>query len=93
MLRLLRTSILGHWHTLSYDYVDARNEITDKPLARRSKQQVKYQLDWQVYDFDWGLTYQYLGTRYDKDFATNQPVKWAGSACGILPCHIQSPHS
>lgn len=65
-------------HTLSYDYVDSRNAITDKPLARRSKQQVKYQLDWQVYDFDWGLTYHYLGTRYDTDYVTYQPVKMGG---------------
>ncbi len=42
-------------HTVSYDYVDARNVITDTPLLRRAKQQVKYQLDWQLYDFDWGL--------------------------------------
>lgn len=42
-------------HTVSYDYVDARNAITDTPLLRRAKQQVKYQLDWQLYDFDWGL--------------------------------------
>ena len=34
-------------------------------LARRSKQQVKYQLDWQVWDLDWNLAYRYLGTRYD----------------------------
>ncbi|STI78708.1 vitamin B12/cobalamin outer membrane transporter [Escherichia coli] len=30
------------------------NAITDTPLLRRAKQQVKYQLDWQLYDFDWG---------------------------------------
>lgn len=65
-------------HTLSYDYVDARNAITDQPLPRRSKQLVKYQLDWQVHDFDWGLTYQYLGTRYDTDFVTYENVKMGG---------------
>ncbi|MEA7931654.1 hypothetical protein ONJ16_26040, partial [Salmonella enterica subsp. enterica serovar Montevideo] len=36
-------------HTVSYDYVDARNAITDTPLPRRSKQMAKYQLDWDVY--------------------------------------------
>ena len=41
---------------------------------RRAKQQVKYQLDWQVYDFDWGVTYHYLGTRYDN---TYDPVTYA----------------
>ena len=34
--------------------------------------------DWQVYDFDWGLTYHYLGTRYDTDYVTYQPVKMGG---------------
>jgi vitamin B12 transporter len=38
--------------------------------GRRAKQQVKYQLDTQIYDFDWSLTYHYLGTRYDTDFGT-----------------------
>ncbi|MEW3389567.1 TonB-dependent vitamin B12 receptor BtuB [Escherichia coli] len=67
-------------HTVSYDYVDARNAITDVPLLRRAKQQVKYQLDWQLYDFDWGITYQYLGTRYDKDYSSYpyQTVKMGG---------------
>ncbi len=65
---------------MSYDYVDARNAITDTPLLRRAKQQVKYQLDWQLYDFDWGITYQYLGTRYDKDYSSYpyQTVKMGG---------------
>lgn len=65
---------------MSYDYIDARNAITDTPLLRRAKQQVKYQLDWQLYDFDWGITYQYLGTRYDKDYSSYpyQTVKMGG---------------
>lgn len=66
-------------HTVSYDYTDARNALTDKPLERRPKQQVKYQLDWQVFDFDWGVTYQYLGSRYDSDYSSG-PIsqsKWA----------------
>ncbi|MCV5870593.1 TonB-dependent receptor, partial [Escherichia coli] len=57
-------------HTVSYDYTDARNALTDKPLERRPKQQVKYQLDWQLFDFDWGVTYQYLGSRYDSDYSS-----------------------
>ncbi|MEE9682847.1 TonB-dependent vitamin B12 receptor BtuB [Lelliottia amnigena] len=52
-------------HQISYDYVDPRNATTNQVLARRSKQQVKYQLDTQVWDFDWNLAYRYLGTRYD----------------------------
>ncbi|QKN83806.1 TonB-dependent vitamin B12 receptor BtuB [Scandinavium goeteborgense] len=69
-------------HTLSYDYLDARNTQTDELLLRRAKQQVKYQLDWQVYDFDWGVTYHYLGTRYDTAFDpntyTSENVKMGG---------------
>jgi vitamin B12 transporter len=57
------TGPLGH--QISYDYVDPRNAKTNEVLARRSKQQVKYQLDWQVWDLDWNVAYRYLGTRYD----------------------------
>jgi vitamin B12 transporter len=69
-------------HTLSYDYLDARNAQTDELLLRRAKQQVKYQLDWLVYDFDWGVTYHYLGTRFDTAFDpntyTSENVKMGG---------------
>lgn len=65
-------------HSVSYDYVDARNGLTDAPLARRAKQQVKYQLDWALYDLDWSVTYHYLGSRYDTDFNTYQTVKMGG---------------
>lgn len=43
---------------------------------------MKYQLDWQLYDFDWGITYQYLGTRYDKDYSSYpyQTVKMGGAS-------------
>ncbi|MFW0768295.1 TonB-dependent vitamin B12 receptor BtuB [Trabulsiella odontotermitis] len=57
-------------HQISYDYVDPRNAITNEVLKRRSKHQVKYQLDWQVWDLDWNLAYRYLGTRYDDDFSS-----------------------
>ncbi|MHA1025115.1 TonB-dependent vitamin B12 receptor BtuB [Enterobacter ludwigii] len=67
-------------HTVGYDYVDARNAATNQLLDRRAKQQVKYQLDTQVYEFDWSLTYHYLGTRYDTDFGTypSEKVKMGG---------------
>ncbi len=55
-------------HEVSFDYVDPRNGASNEILLRRAKQQVKYQLDWTVYDFDWSVTYHYLGQRYDKDF-------------------------
>lgn len=59
-------------HQISYDYVDPRNANTNEVLKRRSKQQVKYQLDWQVWDLDWDLAYRYLGTRYDDDFSSSR---------------------
>ncbi|WP_279029204.1 TonB-dependent vitamin B12 receptor BtuB [Gibbsiella quercinecans] len=67
-------------HHIGYDYVDPRNAKTNEVLARRAKQQVKYELDWQVYDFDWAVTYQYLGERYDKDYGVypNPTVKLGG---------------
>ena len=67
-------------HQISYDYVDPRNAKTNQVLQRRAKQQVKYELDWQVYDFDWAVTYQYLGERYDKNYSVspNPTVKLAG---------------
>lgn len=65
-------------HSISYDYLDARNGLTHAPLIRRAKQQVKYQLDWAIDDLDWSVTYHYLGSRYDTDFNTYQTVKMGG---------------
>jgi len=69
-------------HQISYDYVDPRNAKTNEVLARRSKQQVKYQLDTQVWDLDWNLAYRYLGTRYDVAYDpntfTSERVKMGG---------------
>lgn len=62
-------------HTVSYDYVDPRNGNTDEILVRRAKQQVKYQLDYTIDDFDWSLSYQYLGERYDKDYNTSYTTR------------------
>lgn len=55
-------------HQMSYDYIDARDANTNELLVRRAKQQVKYQLDWQFYNFDWNVAYHYLGTRYDSAY-------------------------
>ncbi|MEG3132318.1 TonB-dependent vitamin B12 receptor BtuB [Rouxiella sp. T17] len=65
-------------HQLSYDYVDARDAETNDPLLRRAKQQVKYELDWQIAQIDWAVTYHYLGQRYDTDYNTYQRVKLGG---------------
>ncbi len=65
-------------HQISYDFVDARNGQTNDVLLRRAKQQVKYELDWQVEQIDWAVTYHYLGQRYDTDYNTYQTVKLGG---------------
>nr|WP_308809240.1 TonB-dependent vitamin B12 receptor BtuB [Providencia sp. PROV024] len=56
-------------HQVTYQYIDPRNKKTDKILERRAKQQVKYQLDWAIDKVDMGLTYQYIGSRYDNDYS------------------------
>lgn len=53
-------------HQVTYQYIDPRDKETNEVLLRRAKQQVKYQLDWDIYDVDMGVTYQYIGSRYDK---------------------------
>jgi vitamin B12 transporter len=65
-------------HQLSYDYVDARDAQTNEPLLRRAKQQVKYELDWQIEQIDWAVTYHYLGERYDEDYNSGNTVKLGG---------------
>ncbi|AOM41685.1 TonB-dependent vitamin B12 receptor BtuB [Xenorhabdus hominickii] len=54
-------------HQLTLQYVDPRDG-NNQQLMRRAKQQVKYQLDWDAFNVDWGITYQYIGQRYDKDY-------------------------
>lgn len=72
----LTTGALAHQLTL--EYLDPRDATTHQILARRAKQQVKYQLDWQVADIDWSLNYRYLGQRWDTNYTTNQRVKLGG---------------
>jgi vitamin B12 transporter len=40
-------------HHLTLQYVDPRDDETNKILYRRAKQQVKYELNGQVYDLGW----------------------------------------
>ncbi|KGL54070.1 vitamin B12/cobalamin outer membrane transporter [Pantoea ananatis] len=70
------TGVLSH--SLSFDYLDARDATTNQWLARRAKEQFKYQLDLTLYDFDWSVSYQYLGQRYDTNFNTLETVKLGG---------------
>ncbi|MDC9594904.1 TonB-dependent vitamin B12 receptor BtuB [Xenorhabdus sp. IM139775] len=61
------TGLFQHQFTLQY--LDPRDS-NDQQLARRAKQQLKYQLDWAAFNVDWGITYQYMGRRYDQDYST-----------------------
>ncbi|MCT0124306.1 TonB-dependent vitamin B12 receptor BtuB [Proteus mirabilis] len=54
-------------HQLTLQYLDARDS-DNKLLSRRAKQQLKYQVDWNIADIDIGINYQYIGKRYDTDF-------------------------
>ena len=64
-------------HQVTLEYLDPRDAETNQILVRRAKQQVKYQLDWQVAELDWSVTYQYLGQRYDNTF---DPTTFAPSS-------------
>ncbi|PHM47270.1 TonB-dependent vitamin B12 receptor BtuB [Xenorhabdus miraniensis] len=66
-------------HQLTVQYVNPRDG-NDQQLIRRAKQQVKYQLDWEAFHVDWGITYQYIGQRYDRDYSVYpaKTVKLAG---------------
>ncbi|QLR79577.1 TonB-dependent vitamin B12 receptor BtuB [Citrobacter freundii] len=69
-------------HHLTLQYVDPRDDETNKILVRRAKQQVKYELTGQIYDLDWNVAYQYMGQRYDDAFDettyTSHTVKLGG---------------
>lgn len=65
-------------HRLTLQYVDPRDDQTDKVLYRRAKQQVKYELSGQVYDLGWNVAYQYIGERYDNDYDNSRDVKMGG---------------
>lgn len=54
-------------HQLTLTYLDARRDSDDEVLARRARQQLKYQLGVTLYDFDIDAIYQYFGKRYDNN--------------------------
>lgn len=70
------TGVLAHQVTL--EYLDPRDAKTNEILARRAKQQVKYQRDWLVANIDWSLNYRYLGQRWDTNYNSNQRVRLGG---------------
>lgn len=54
-------------HQVTLQYIDPRNDLNNEVLARRSKHQAKYQLDWTMFNFDMDVSYQYYGKRYDNN--------------------------
>lgn len=62
------TGIFSHRVTLGY--LDARRDNDNEVLARRSKQQFKYQLDWAMFGLDMDVAWQYYGKTYNNN--TNQ---------------------
>ena len=65
-------------HHLTLQYVDPRDDETDKVLYRRAKQQAKYELTGQVFALGWIVMYQYIGQRYDNDYDNQRDVKLGG---------------
>ena len=65
-------------HHLTLQYVDPRDDETNKVLYRRAKQQVKYELTGQIFELGWNVMYQYLGERYDNDYDDKRDVKMGG---------------
>lgn len=54
-------------HQITLEYLDARRDSDDEVLGRRAKQQAKYQIGFNVYDFDVDAIYQYVGKRFDNN--------------------------
>lgn len=80
-------------HTFNLQYIDARNKETHQRLDRRARQQLKYQLDWQVEKLDMGVTYQYIGQRTDKDYGTYENVSLGGvSIWDLTASYPITPH-
>ncbi|SQB21988.1 vitamin B12/cobalamin outer membrane transporter [Citrobacter koseri] len=52
---------------VTLQYVDPRNDDNGEVLARRSKRQAKYQLDWTMFNVDMDVSWQYYGKRYDNN--------------------------
>ncbi|WP_017348786.1 TonB-dependent vitamin B12 receptor BtuB [Pantoea sp. A4] len=57
-------------HRITLQYLDPRRDQDNEVLAHRSRQQFKYQLDWNFADFDFDLAWQYFGKSFNNN--TNQ---------------------
>ncbi|CDL84161.1 TonB-dependent vitamin B12 receptor BtuB [Xenorhabdus szentirmaii] len=74
-------------HQLTLQYVDPRGG-NNKRLARRAKQQVKYQLDWEAFNVDWGVSYQYIGQRNDQGHKLGGVSLWDVNASYPITDHL-----
>ena len=57
-------------HQITVGYLDPRRDQDNEVLAHRSKQQYKYQVDWNMFGFDMDVAWQYFGKSYNNN--TNQ---------------------
>lgn len=64
-------------HHLTLQYVDPRDDETNKILYRRAKQQVKYELNGRLRS-GVDVTYHYIGKRYDYDYDNSRTVNMGG---------------
>lgn len=62
-------------HQITLQYMDPRNDKNNEVLARRSKQQARYQLDWTMFNLDMDVSYQYYGKRYDNSTSTYHSIQ------------------
>lgn len=59
-------------HQLTFGYLDPRRDSDNQVLARRSKHQYKYQLDWNMFGAEMDVAYQYYGKRLDSNSSQRQ---------------------
>ncbi|MBS0849698.1 TonB-dependent vitamin B12 receptor BtuB [Citrobacter sp. JGM124] len=59
-------------HQLTFGYLDPRRDSDNQVLARRSRHQYKYQLDWNMLGAEMNVAYQYYGKRLNNNTSQNQ---------------------
>ena len=83
------TSFVHHQITLGY--LDARRDSDGETLARRAREQAKYQLGATVYDFDVDVIYQYFGKRYDNNTSEYANVQRRLSSYSTVDLAVSYP--
>jgi len=72
-------------------YLDARRDSDGETLARRAREQAKYQLGATVYDFDVDVIYQYFGKRYDNNTSEYANVQRRLSSYSTVDLAVSYP--